>query len=204
MPPEQLPRYDPMLLRRVHQIESQAGWVYQPKLDGHRVMAQVGHSTLRLLERRGGNVAERYPEVVTQLRTAAAGHRMVLDGELVGYDARGHHNLQTFSARTSRMIYQPFDMLWIDGEELINFPLVQRRQRLTTLRPQEHVQPVAWFDDPIGLLIAAEHHKLEGIVGKRLNSPYLPGRRSHSWRKLPFRAIDREWYEQAKAHYQTQ
>lgn len=174
----------PMLATRGTTVPLGPGWQHEVKWDGIRLLAQIDAGRLRLTTRNGNDVTAHYPGLAG---LAGLGRGAVLDGEVVGFlDGR-----QTFAAlgdRTDPVTFMAFDLLELDGYELVGQPLSMRRQLLEALEldgPAWKTPPV--YDDGQALLQAAVDQGLEGIVSKQLESRYEPGRRSASWLKFAHR-----------------
>jgi bifunctional non-homologous end joining protein LigD len=179
-------------------------WAAEVKWDGQRLVAAVGDpgQPLRLDTTRGLDAAARFPEL-SDLPKALAPHRLVLDGEVVAFGDHGrpsfgqlqHRMHLTRPAEIARVAariparYVIFDLLWLDDRDLTRLPYLQRRELLVNvvapgdgwLVAAHHVGGAA------DLLEAAKVQHLEGIVTKRVDSPYLPGKRSPLWRKVKVR-----------------
>ena len=196
-----LPLIAPMLAvsGRLPAGADESGWAYEMKWDGVRAIADLEGGTLRLRSRNDRDVTAAYPEL-TGL-TAAVGERsIVLDGEVVAFDADG---CPSFAALQPRMhlrdvrriarlasevpvAYLVFDLLYADGTGLLDQPYAERRAALLELALQgEHWQvPPAFEGDGAAAVAASSQAGLEGVVAKRLTSPYRPGRRSGDWVKV--------------------
>jgi bifunctional non-homologous end joining protein LigD len=172
-------------------------WGYEFKWDGVRVVAYIADGRLRLVDRNDVDVTQAYPELDT-LSGALAGHTAVLDGEIVALDRTG---VPSFAALQQRMrtpgpslaaappvrLYL-FDLLHLDGTDLMPLPYVQRRdalQRLEISGDSVDTPPYWTGDAGPALLAAAEELNLEGVIAKQLGSTYQPGRRSPAWIKVP-------------------
>lgn len=181
--------YEPMLLRPTDELPVGEDWILEPKLNGYRALAYVTEERTRLRSRQGNNLADQFPDVVEQLPAALIGHTAVVDGEVVGFNQEGGHDLRTIRQRTSRMVYYIFDMLELDGESLVKKPWHERHRLLEAgVTPQDHVEvcphyPAETRDD---LLIAAKNLALEGLVAKDINSRYWQDRRTKYWLKYKF------------------
>jgi bifunctional non-homologous end joining protein LigD len=178
--------------------EEDALWGYEFKWDGVRAVAAVRGGALGLTSRKGTDITVRYPEV-GRLPDGLVGHDAVLDGEIVAMDENGRPDfgvLQNRMHRTgpevSRMAaampvtYLVFDLLSWDGEDLLARPYAERRERLDALGLAGHRWVATpWFrGGGAGVRAASEENGLEGVVAKRLTSPYRPGLRSPDWRKV--------------------
>ncbi len=159
------------------------------KWDGVRVIAHVRDGAVRLVSRNGRDVSESYPDL------AALGELLdepaVLDGEIVAFDQAGRPNFGTLQARmhvrqpSQRLLasvpvfYQVFDVLHVAGWSTLRMPYQQRRDLLDQLDldgPRVQVPP-CFPGGGASVLDSARQQGLEGVVSKRLDSPYLPGRR---------------------------
>ncbi|MBV8402554.1 MAG: non-homologous end-joining DNA ligase, partial [Gammaproteobacteria bacterium] len=198
-PQEAFPaRLAPMLAESGDAAHSDPGWRYEPKLDGYRIIAYIEGGQARLQSRRGLDLTACFPEIAADLATHPAG-TLVLDGEIValGPDGRPSFNAlqnraQLKSAaeiaaaqRTTPAVFVCFDLLHFAGLNLRNAPYRDRRRYLCQcLLPAPHLQLVLASADAGQLYAASLQLGFEGIVGKRLDSPYREGRRSADWLKL--------------------
>lgn len=182
---------------------------YEVKWDGIRAIAYVpgGSEPVRATGRRVNEVTTRYPEL-SGLSGLLGEHRAVLDGEVVAFDAAGRPSFErlqqrmhvtpgTALLREVPVTYLVFDLLYLDGHELFGVPYADRRRLLDGLRIDSgHVQTPPAFSgysraDAEDLLRATAEQGLEGVVAKRLDSTYRPGRRSADWIKVKtFRTQD--------------
>lgn len=186
------------------ELPSGEGWAAEVKFDGMRIVAAVGDPArpLRLDTTRGHDAAPRFPELAG-LPAALAPHQVVLDGEVVAVDGAGRPDFGRLQRRmhltrpadVSRIAarvpvrYMVFDVLWLDGHDLTGLTYLQRRKLLADLvEPGEAwLVPAHHVDGAAELLAAAKAQQLEGIIVKRVDSPYLPGSRSPLWRKVKVR-----------------
>jgi bifunctional non-homologous end joining protein LigD len=176
----------------------QREWAFEVKWDGVRAICRSEPGHLELRSRAGNDITAQYPELA-RLNRALGHHRAILDGEIVVLDREGR---PSFGALQQRMhvtgdaarrryakelpvTFMLFDLLWLDGHPLMDRPYLERRAALAGLglsgerwRTPEHV-----VGEGDALLAAAGEQALEGIVAKRVDSPYLPGRRTPAWRK---------------------
>lgn len=180
------------------------GWALEVKWDGVRALALVESGGVRILHRRGTDASARYPELATP-PAALTDRRAVLDGEIVAFDDRGRPSFQllqqrmglsnpaTIRARSAAtpVTFVAFDLLRLDGRSLLAEPYERRRELLAGLGLDEgtgHWQaPRHHVGDAAALWKAVREQGLEGIVAKRLGSPYRPGRRSRDWVKVRHR-----------------
>ena len=169
----------------------------EPKLDGQRVVAVVEPPGVVLTNRRGGEITGTYPELAGLAR-ALAPHAAVLDGEVVAFNEKGQTSFQRLQRRMHVLRPPPalltetpvsfvaFDVLWLDGQLLIDRPQTERRRVLDGLRLNGRAWQTAPVLDasPEELLEACRNLGLEGFMAKRLDAPYQPGRRSPAWSKV--------------------
>ena len=192
-------RIVPMLARTGTLPAEDAGWAFEIKWDGVRAIAYSTPGELRLESRNLNEITDSYPELARIGRDLGS-HQAVLDGEIVAF---GEDSRPSFGALQSRMhiasrevarrlakttpvTYVIFDLLWLDGHTLMGLPYADRRARLAELalngaswQTPEHI-----IGHGAELLQASVEQRLEGIVAKRLDSPYQPGRRSAGWVKI--------------------
>jgi bifunctional non-homologous end joining protein LigD len=159
------------------------------KWDGYRIIAFSHSGRLRLQTRTLLDATGDFPEL-GGLGPALGGRDAIVDGEVVGLDERGRPSfgaLQRRGIRRPAIVYMIFDLLYLDTRSTTGLPYVERRRLLDELAlgggPSWQV-PSYHVDDGAGLLAAARAQGLEGIISKRLDSPYEPGRRSRSWLKI--------------------
>lgn len=178
---------EPMELLAVARLPEGPGWAYEVKLDGYRAQAIHG-ARMRLLSRRGKDFSSQFRETYRAL-TAAVPAGSIVDGELVALNAQGRPDfglLQNSKMGGAPVVFFAFDILMLAGRDVRMLPLHQRQQLLRdSLRTSDLVQVSESFSVPAAQMVAlATEHGLEGVVAKRLNSRYEPGRRSGAWQKL--------------------
>nr|WP_055503053.1 non-homologous end-joining DNA ligase [Nonomuraea pusilla] len=195
-----LPAYAPMLAQ-LGTLPSVQGpeWAVEMKWDGVRALAYVEDGAVRLVSRNGRDITPAYPEL--QLMAGATGGRAaVLDGEIVAFDDAGRPSFGALQprmhqrrpmavaelARTVPVTYMAFDVLHLDDDSVIARPYTERRELLeSTLMPGYRWQVPVWFPDHAEQAFDSSRRLgLEGVVCKRLTSPYRPGRRSAEWTKV--------------------
>ncbi len=189
-----LPRYEPMLATRWPAAFSDPRWSFEVKWDGVRVLAFWDGNDLRLRSRRGRDVTASYPEIATMSFPRPA----VLDGEVIAFDEGGRPSFErlqsrinltgrrrvTDAARAAPVTVVLFDVLF-EGEEMVGEPFEARVARLDALSlPEGILRSDRVEGEGEALFEAAREKGLEGIVAKRLGSPYRPGVRSGDWRKV--------------------
>jgi len=180
--------YSPMLATLAREIPSGEGWLFEVKWDGYRVLATMRGGEVDLRSRNDNPLNERFPTVVQALVRALRTPDCVLDGEVVAIGADGR---ATFSAMQqakpeTTYVFVAFDALEEEGEPLIGLPLTERRERLAALVDSRRggVQLSDTFEDGHTLFEVAERQKFEGIIAKRSDSIYEPGKRTRNWLKV--------------------
>ncbi|RGP46511.1 hypothetical protein AWH04_03870 [Rhodococcus erythropolis] len=168
-----------------------------------RAIAATGKPAPVLWSRNGNAITRSFPEIVDALAEQLGNREVVLDGEIVALDARGapsfsllqrRMHVQAPTAQVRRSVpvtYYPFDVLTVDGESTMPLPYLERRAVPEDLGliGDRIVVPPHWLDiDGAAMLEVARKHHLEGIVAKRTDSTYQPGKRSPRWIKCPVRA----------------
>ncbi|HEX3831688.1 MAG TPA: DNA ligase D [Solirubrobacteraceae bacterium] len=192
-------RLTPMLAGAGELPHDQSQWSFEVKWDGVRAIAHIKPGRLRLESRNLNDITDGYPEVRGIVRDLGM-REVVLDGELVAFDDAGRPSFERLQKRmhvtspssirrlskSTPVVYAIFDLLYLDGHSLMGLPYQERRARLEELGlggPAWRV-PAAHAGRGQALLEATEAQGLEGIVAKRLNSRYEPGRRTGAWIKI--------------------
>lgn len=180
-------------LRRPHPIElrSQQAGRCLLKFDGYRILARIDGDDIRLFTRNGHDWSAKMPRQVEALKALGLDSAW-LDGEMVVVDDNGVADFQALqnafdTEHDERITYYLFDLPWLGGEDLRALPLQQRRATLARLLEGHASQVIRYsadFEEPVAsLLDSACRLELEGLIGKRADSPYV-GRRSSDWVKL--------------------
>ncbi|MDY6999947.1 MAG: ATP-dependent DNA ligase [Actinomycetota bacterium] len=161
-------------------------WAFEGKWDGYRLLVEADHGRLALRSRRGRDVTDEYPQLQA-LAADLADHQVVLDGEAVALDESGVPSFREMQnrARSTRLEFWAFDILHLDGRSLLRAKYSDRRRVLEALAAGGGVivpDPIDADDGPAALEIARSR-RWEGVVAKRRDSTYQPGRRSSSWIK---------------------
>jgi DNA ligase D-like protein (predicted ligase) len=184
----------PQLATLVKQAPDGPAFLHEIKLDGYRMAARLDGGDVRLLTRTGLDWTTKYPAIAEALAELPATNAY-LDGELCGVlsDGRTAFNLIQNAAdtRNTSLVFFLFDLLFLDGEDIRGLPLIERKDRLKSLLAGTS-SCLQFTDHQIGRGPAfhrlACEHGLEGIVSKRVNGPYEPGRRT--WLKT--KCLNRE------------
>lgn len=166
-------------------------WSYEVKFDGYRIMARIDHDEVKLFTRNGHDWTHKLPSQAKAL--AGLGLESAwLDGEMVVADEQGVPDFQALqnafeAGRSGNILYYLFDLPYLNGVDLREVPVEERRAALATVLKTSK-DPLLRFsdgfgEDPEALLNSACQMQMEGLIGKRLGSPYV-SRRSGDWVKL--------------------
>ncbi len=199
--PERVPmpeRLVPMLAGAGPLPAPAAGWSFEVKWDGVRAVAYARPGRLRLESRNLREITGAYPEVRGILRDLGM-REAVLDGEIVAFGEDGAPSFERLQSRmhvsspsaikrlqqSTPVVYAVFDLLYLDGVSLMELPYDERRARLEALGLSGPAWRVpAAHADGAALLQATARQGLEGVVAKRRDSRYEPGRRTGAWVKV--------------------
>ena len=185
----------PQLATLTRSVPKGSGWIHEIKFDGYRLMAQLDKGTVRLISRNGKNWTERFPLLTASLRQQLPNTQAVLDGEVVALARDGSSSFRRLqealtAGHTDRLVYQVFDLLYLDTLNLRQVALLERKRTLAQLfaaagfenghrvRYTDHIeaQGPTFFDRACRL-------GLEGIISKRGSSHYENGR-TKQWLKV--------------------
>jgi len=190
----------PMLATRGTSVPTGPEWTHEVKWDGMRVLVDVHEGAVTVRSRNENDVTAGFPEL-SGLGSFLGGRDVLLDGELVAFAG----GVPTFGALAERIhVRDPrrvaqlaratpvtllvFDVLRLDGRDVCELPLSERRVLLASLSLGDvHWQTPPAYDDGPMLLEATRQQGLEGVVSKKLASRYVPGRRTTDWLKFPHR-----------------
>jgi bifunctional non-homologous end joining protein LigD len=197
---QEMPEFVEPMLARASTLPAQgSGWAYEIKWDGIRAIVHSQPGRIKLLSRKGNDVTGAYPEL-RALNRALSSHTAILDGEIVAFDQVGRPTFEALQprmhvrgaaavrrlAQTTPVTYVLFDLLWLDGHSLMDLPYAERRARLDDLElnGERWRTPAFRAGEGSTLLAATRAQGLEGVIAKRLNSRYAPGRRDGDWLKV--------------------
>ena len=199
--PARMPRtLKPMLAHAVDGVFSLPGWLFEPKLDGFRALAFLQDGNVRLFSRTGKDMTRNFRGIADEL-SVLPHNEMILDGEIValGQDGlpdfvllQGNSGMpkapgaESASPAAPTIAYYPFDILYLDGRDLRQAQLHQRKQALRlAVPPSERIRSVEYVEgEGEAFYRAAGQLGLEGIVAKRKDSRYNAGERSRDWLKI--------------------
>ncbi len=182
--PRKLPAFfTPMMAQRADQLPEGDEWTYELKLDGYRALLFKDGARVSLRSRNDKDLAVMYPSERLKANQA------VVDGEIVAVDQLGRPSFQALQHRGSHLkhtvVFYAFDLPHVDGVDLMNAPLEERRDKLLEITSDSRVLfsqtlPGAAAD----VVRAVQAAGLEGVIAKRKGSHYVPGDRTNDWVKL--------------------
>ncbi|HEY0610292.1 MAG TPA: DNA ligase D [Chitinophaga sp.] len=183
-------KYKPTMATLVDEPFSREGWLFEPKWDGYRAIAEVQKGKTDLYSRNHISFNKDYPPVVKAVEKIS--HNVVLDGEIVVMNSKGVSDFQALqnykTTGKGKLIYMVFDLLYLNGEDLRQMPLIERKTLLqevvkqlgdSTVQYSEHV-----MDDGEKLFKKAAQKGWEGIIAKKADSVYEEDRRTTNWLKI--------------------
>ena len=160
-------------------------WAFEAKWDGYRLLVDADHGEVRLRSRSGRDITKEFPQL-DSLADELTDHHVVLDGEVVALDASGVPRFSEMQnrARATRIEFRAFDLLYLDGRSLLRATYRDRRKLLETLASGGGLNvPDLLPGDGAEALDYSRKHQWEGVIAKKRDSSYQPGRRSASWVK---------------------
>lgn len=178
----------PMLATLIEEPFDDSGWIFELKLDGYRAVAEIDKGKVELYSRKLNSFNNDYPEIVSSLKKIK--NDVVLDGEIVVLDEKGKSKFQLIQKykrfKEGNLVYYLFDILYLDGHDLRDLPLIKRKELLKSFLPD--ISNIRYSDhiEEHGkdfFKLAAEN-ETEGIIAKDKNSPYRTGKRTKEWLKL--------------------
>lgn len=179
---------EPMLATLVDKPVEDDNWLYEVKWDGYRAVAFKNGNTLELKSRNDKSFNEKYYTIYDALKSLKL--NAILDGEIVVVDDNGQANfgaLQNWrSEADGTLLYYIFDILWLDGYDLKELPLTDRKAILeSVIKPNDIIKLSQAFETSgTEMLEAAKQMGLEGIMAKRKDSTYHVGNRTRDWLKI--------------------
>ncbi len=174
----------PMLCTLIKEPFNDAAWLYEVKWDGYRIIA-FSHKGKVVLKSRGDqDYTHKYEPITKAIEELQL--NAVIDGEVVVLDDKGEPDfsaLQNYK-RSDTIVYYVFDIVWYNGNDLKDVPLEERKKLLQDIIPfNETIRFSDSFDDGFGLFDSVQQMGLEGIVAKRKDSIYTPGKKGNTWYK---------------------
>ena len=179
----------PMLATLVDAPVDEPGWTYEIKWDGYRALGFINKGNVELVSRNNKSFNQKFYPVYDALKQWRI--NAVVDGEIIVVNEKGaadFSDLQGWrSEADGQLIYYLFDILWLEGKDLMNLTLAERRKILESVIPGNNdiIQRSQTFNIPgKELFVLTDKLGLEGIIAKKENSIYIPGTRSKEWLKI--------------------
>lgn len=180
---------EPMLLLKTNTLPEGENWLYEIKLDGYRALALKSNGRVELRSRNDKDFSVRYSGIAKALEKLP--DNTVIDGEVVALDEEGRPSfnlLQNYGSSRAPIVYFVFDALMFRGKNLMDEPLMKRREVLQEKILSKLGEPIRFSSDLEAslsdLINSVKAEGLEGLVAKRRDSTYEPGQRSGSWQKM--------------------
>ena len=184
------PAYRPMLATLVEEPFDDKAWVFETKWDGFRLITEKRRQTVTLWSRNGIDVTTRYAVLLLPLQKIEGS--CVIDGELCALDANGRSRfqlLQNALNKKAKLLYVVFDALFVDGKDIREKPLLERKKILKALLPRD---PLLHYSEHVAEFGKREFAKAqrsheEGVIAKCAAGLYYSGKRTREW--LKFKAV---------------
>jgi bifunctional non-homologous end joining protein LigD len=180
----------PMLATLTDKPFDNDDWIYEVKWDGYRALSYLNNGKVDLLSRKMLSFNAKFAVIVDALKAWKI--KAVIDGEIVAIDEQGNPDFQALqnylkNGRKARLVYYVFDLIWYDGKSLTELPLIERKQILHQIMPED--DQVIYFSDHItgkgtDFFNVATAKGLEGVMAKKADSEYSINSRSQSWLKV--------------------
>ena len=185
---------EPMLSLAVAELPEGPEWTYEVKFDGYRALGLKADGRAQVVSRNGRNFNARFPSIARALE--ALPDETVIDGEIVAYDADGRPSFSVLQNRLSdkpQLHLYAFDLLVLRGKDLTQEPLEKRRElllrKVMPLLPDSIRYSETLEASAAEVIDAVRRQGLEGVVAKRRDSKYQPGKRSGAWQKMPINKV---------------
>jgi bifunctional non-homologous end joining protein LigD len=176
----------------VTELPEEGDWIYEVKWDGYRALSLKHGDDVRLLSLKEKNLTSDFPEVATAMRALAA-QTAIVDGEIVAVDAQGRPSFQVLQNRKTlgrgwTVVYYAFDLVSLEGKDLQQLPLHERKDRLKALIA-ETGSPILRYSaelsgTPNAVIRTVAAAGLEGVIAKQRDSLYRAGTRVTTWLKF--------------------
>ena len=186
--PDPLPR--PMLARLVSEVKDNPSWIYEMKLDGYRMICSLRDRKAAMVSRNGNSYSQQFEILLDDL--AKIEENLILDGEVVVEKATGKSDFQLLQnyavTRKGDLKYYVFDLLYLNGHNIMSFPLLKRKELLDAFFRKYDFAKISNLEYQVGngkeLFQKLSRQGYEGIIAKDPDSSYMPGKRSDSWLKI--------------------
>ena len=178
-----------MLLLQTDKLPEGTAWLHEIKLDGYRAIAGRSGNRILFRSRRDNDFTRKFPAIAKAFHSLF--DETLVDGEVAALDEQGKPSfnlLQNYQSGRGTLVYFVFDLLMFKGESLLNKPLNERKAVLEQQIVPKLQEPLRYMEPIEGriedIIRAVKEHGLEGLVAKRRDSKYEPGRRSGAWQKM--------------------
>ena len=160
------------------------GYIYEPKLDGFRALCYINEN-IKLISRNEKSFNEVFP-TLTKFRKNINAQSCILDGEIIAYDDYGNPNFSMLDSGKN-LSYVVFDILELNSELLIKKPLIERKKILDqVVKTGNNIEVMFYTPDGQKLWEEMLKRNLEGVIAKKINGLYYPGKRTDEWVKIKF------------------
>ncbi|WPO82350.1 DNA ligase D [Chryseobacterium sp. JJR-5R] len=169
-------------------------WIFEIKWDGYRAVADLSKDKPLFYSRNGVSFLSKFKKIADDFSKQE--HKMILDGEIVAYDANGRPNFQLLQQVMDNpdlaLVYQVFDLLWLNGHSTESLPLIQRKELLKEALTETEVIRYSDHISEEGISFFEEMNKmeLEGMMAKKADSVYTENHRTTDWLKIKFSNTD--------------
>ncbi|PQA92355.1 DNA ligase D [Chryseobacterium shigense] len=183
-----------MLAKSFEKAFDDENWLFEIKWDGYRAVADLSHTNPLFYSRNGISFLSKFEKVSKDFSHQK--HKMILDGEIVAYDAHGKPNFQLLQQIGDHpdmaLTYQVFDLLWLNGHSTEELPLLQRKELLKEALTETDVIKYCDHIPEKGIAFFNQMNtmKLEGMIAKKADSLYIENQRSSDWLKIKFTNTD--------------
>jgi bifunctional non-homologous end joining protein LigD len=180
----------PMLAKLTESLIDNPDWIYEIKYDGYRIISTIRNGEVNLLSRNGNSYTENFKTIASELKGIK--DNVIIDGEVVIENEKGLSDFQLLqnynNTRSGELKYYVFDILYLNGHDVTNFPLTSRKELLEAFFKKYnffHVYNTGYqTGNGVSLFNELSSKGYEGVIAKSPESIYLPGKRSDSWLKL--------------------
>lgn len=179
----------PMLAKLIDKPFDDENWLFETKWDGYRAMAYIENTLIDLRSRNNLSFNQAFPPVVQDLKLLKV--NAIIDGEIVLLDEKGRSSFQLMQNyqrnREGILCYYAFDILYLNGKDLRELPLIERKKYLKQLLDSKKLKLTKFSshieNQGVAFFKAAQEHQLEGIIGKKKESTYV-SKRTSNWVKI--------------------
>ncbi len=174
----------PMLCTLIREPFTDTNWIFEVKWDGYRILAFIKNGKAILKSRGDQDYTNKYAAVSKAFKELK--HDAVIDGEVVVLDKEGKPDFSAMQnyREGDPIVYYVFDLIWLNGSDLKEVPLERRKELLQEILPESNIIKFSdSFDDGLQLFESIKQMGLEGIVAKKRDSIYVPGKKGDTWYK---------------------